>query len=68
MGPASVLKIWKSTLGEFTREDKSFDIVCETEETMQFIQQYDFVILGSLQQYLPSLKQLRVSIGALPKT
>ncbi len=59
MGPASVLKIWKSKLGELSTQDKTFDVTCETEETLEFIQQYDFVILGSLRQYFPALKQLR---------
>lgn len=62
MGPASVLKIWKSKLGELSPQDKTFDVTCETEETLKFIQQYDFVILGSLRQYFPVLKQLRGKI------
>ncbi|MBA3813299.1 MAG: hypothetical protein H0X26_02210 [Alphaproteobacteria bacterium] len=60
MGPASVLKIWKSTLGEFCPQDKALDFTCETEEAAAFAQQYDFVILGSLKRYFPALKQLRV--------
>ncbi|MBA3814338.1 MAG: hypothetical protein H0X26_07620 [Alphaproteobacteria bacterium] len=59
MGPASILKIWKSELGEFSSSDKHIDITCETEETAAFVQQYDFVILGSLQRYFSGLKQLR---------
>lgn len=59
MGPASVLKIWKSKLGELSPQEKTFDVTCETEETLKFIQQYDFVILGSLRQYFPALKKLR---------
>lgn len=62
LGPVSVLKIWKSKLGELSIQDRSFDITCETKETAIFVQQYDFVILGVLQQYFPSLKQLRVKI------
>lgn len=60
MGPASVLKVWKSTLEEFSPQEKSLEIICETEETMAFVQQYDFIILGSLQRYFPALKQLRI--------
>lgn len=62
MGPASVLKIWKSTLGEFSAQDKALDLVCETEETLAFLQQYDFILLGSLQRYFPALKQVRVRL------
>ncbi len=62
MGPASVLKIWKSKLGEFSSQDKHIDISCETEGTAAFAQQYDFVILGSLQRYFPGLKQLKVKV------
>jgi hypothetical protein len=62
MGPSSVLKIWKSTLGEFSSQDKSLDLICETEETLEFMKQYDFVILGSLQRYFPALKELRMKV------
>ncbi len=64
MGAASFLKIWDSTLGEFCTQDQSMEIHCQTEETAQFIQQYDFVILGSLQLYFPALKQLRIKINS----
>ena len=60
MGAASFLKIWESTLGDVCLQDESMEIKCKTEETAQFIQQYDFVILESLKPYLPALKQLRV--------
>ncbi len=62
MGPESVLKIWNSKLGEFSPQDKRIDITCETEERAAFVQQYDFVILGSLQRYFPALKQLKVQV------
>nr|MBA3814868.1 hypothetical protein [Alphaproteobacteria bacterium] len=55
MGPASILKIWSSTLGEFSSQDKRIDITCETVEAEEFVQQYDFVILGSLHRYFPAL-------------
>jgi hypothetical protein len=58
MGPASALKIWKSKLGQLSAQDKILTIICENEETSAFVQQYDFVILGSLQKYFPALKQL----------
>ncbi len=59
MGPASFLKIWRSNLGPLSSQNKVLDITCETEEAAAFIQQYDFVILGSLQGYFPVLKKLK---------
>jgi hypothetical protein len=61
MGAASVLKIWQSKLGEFSQE-KYIDIDCKTKEAAAFVQQYDFVILGSLQRYFPGLAQLRIKV------
>ncbi len=62
MGPASVIKIWNSTLGALSSHDKLLDLYCQTEESAQYVQQYAFVILGSLQQYFPALKELTVRI------
>ena len=62
MGPASLLRIEDSTLGEISSQDQSIEVHCKSEETAQFIQQYDFIILGSLQPYFPTLKELRVKI------
>lgn len=59
MGPASFLKIWRSNLGPLSSQNTVLDITCETEETAAFIQQYDFVILGSLQGYFPVLKKIK---------
>lgn len=58
MGPVSTLIIWESKLGQFSPEDKILPITCENEETAFFIQQYDFVILSSIQKYFPALKKL----------
>ena len=60
MGSASVLKIWDSTLGEVYFRSKNIELFCKTEEAAQFIQLYNFVILGSLQVYIPSLNQLQI--------
>jgi hypothetical protein len=60
MGPASVLKIWNSRLGDVSPQAKDIEIYSQTEEISQFIQQYAFVILGSLKSYFPALKQVRV--------
>lgn len=65
MGPASFFKIWTSHLGEVCPQDKSLEIYCHTEEASQFIQQYAFVILGSLRVYFPALRKLNVkTIGS----
>ena len=50
MGPASVLKIWESILGELSLQTEEMDITCKNEVIASFVQQYDFVILGSLQR------------------
>ena len=65
MGAESFFKIWNSTLGEVHPQDQSMEIHCQTEETAQFIEQYAFVILGSLQPYFPVLKQLRATPTSL---
>jgi hypothetical protein len=61
MGPLSVLKIWDSKLGTLSPQDKMIDLYCKSEEISQFVQRYDFIILGSLKQYFPVLKELRVN-------
>ena len=65
MGAESFFKIWNSTLGSVHSQDQSLDIHCHTEETAEFIQQYDFVILGSLQSYFPALKELKAGYISL---
>ena len=60
MGPPSVLKIGNCRLGSLSPQDKIIDLYCPTEEIAQFVEQYAFVILGSLQRYFPALKELRV--------
>jgi hypothetical protein len=65
MGPASFFKIWTSHLGEICPQNKTLEVYCHTEEASQFIQQYAFVILGSLRAYFPALRKLNVkTIGA----
>lgn len=60
MGPLSVLQIWKSKIGVFSPQHKAIDIDCQTEKKARFLQQYDFVILGILKKYFPSLKSIRI--------
>jgi len=60
MGPIA-LQIRRAQLGTFSSRDKTVNLYCQTEEIAQFIQCYDFIILGSLQHYFPALKKLRVS-------
>ncbi len=62
MGAFAVQKIWDSKLGSFCSEEKAIDICCPTEETAQFINQYSFLILGSLQHYFPTIKNLKTKV------
>jgi hypothetical protein len=62
MGPSSVYKIWNSKLGAYCAGDKIMEFYCPTLEAGQFINQYSFLILGSLQRYFPTLKHLRVKV------
>jgi hypothetical protein len=65
MGPHCVLKIWDSRLGSFSASNQDIDIQCNTEDVAHFVQQYAFVILGSLQRYFPAIKDLQVKINYL---
>ncbi|MBY0293483.1 MAG: hypothetical protein K2W92_09400 [Alphaproteobacteria bacterium] len=62
MGPFSILKLWGSQLGTFSTKNQAMDIKCKTKDEAQFVQQYAFVILGSLQRYFPTVKNLKVKI------
>jgi len=62
MGPSSVYKIWNSKLGSYCTEGKTMEFCCPTVEVAQFMNQYSFLILGSLQRYFPTLKHLRVKV------
>ena len=61
MGPLSVLKVWNSRLRTLSPQEKMIELSCQTEESAQFLEQYDFVIISILQQYFPTLKELRVT-------
>ena len=60
MGPHALLKMGNSRLGSFSPQDKTIDLYCRAQGEAHFVQQYDFVILGSLQRYFPTLKEIRV--------
>ena len=62
MGPFSILKLWGSQLGTFSAQSQAIDIQCKTKDEAQFVQQYAFIILGSLQCYFPTVKNLKVKI------
>jgi hypothetical protein len=62
MGPLAVLKMWNSSLGAFSHQHKTINLYCQTEEIAQFIHQYSFVVLGSLQRYFPMMKDLQIKI------
>ncbi|KAB2835705.1 MAG: hypothetical protein F9K49_03240 [Caedimonadaceae bacterium] len=65
MGSPLVLKIWESQLEDFSAQSQQISLKCKTENTAQFVQQYAFVILGSLQRYFPSVKALEIKIERL---
>lgn len=58
MGPRCKLAIWNSRIGVISFDNKAIEIYCQTEELTRFLQQYDFVVLGSLQRYFSSIKKL----------
>ncbi len=60
MGSHFIPKIWDSRLGSLSPYDTSTSLYCQTEEVTWFAQQYSFVIVGILQRYFPTLKELRV--------
>ncbi len=62
MGPSSVQKIWNSTLGSYCSEADAMNLCCPTDETAQFVNQYSFLILGSLQRYFPAIKTLKTKV------
>lgn len=62
MGPSSVHKIWNSKLGSYCTRGKTMEFCCPTDETAQFVNQYSFLILGSLQRYFPTLKHLIIKV------
>ncbi|MBY0500744.1 MAG: hypothetical protein K2P93_01920 [Alphaproteobacteria bacterium] len=62
MGSSSIQEIWDSELGSFCSEDKSIELCCPTEEAAQFINQYSFLILGSLQRYFPAIRALKTKV------
>jgi hypothetical protein len=62
MGSSPVQKMWDSKLGTFCSEGKSIDLCCPTDEAAQFVDQYSFLILGSLQRYFPAIKTLKTKV------
>ena len=63
MGQFSVLILWNTRLENISSQDKVANIYCSTEGAAQFLDQYAFVILGSLRQYFPALKEIRSQKG-----
>ncbi len=60
IGPVWVLKIYDSQLGPLSPQDKNVNLYCQTEKTAQFLEQCECIILGSLQQYFPLLKEIKI--------
>jgi hypothetical protein len=63
MGPAFVFKIHESSLGNISPQDHVLYVTCTNKNAADFIEQYDFVILDSLQPYFPALRQVRAEIA-----
>jgi hypothetical protein len=62
MGSSPVQKMWDSKLGAFCSESKSINLCCPTDEAEQFVSQYSFLIIGSLQRYFPAIKTLKTKV------
>ncbi|MBY0272317.1 MAG: hypothetical protein K2X02_02715 [Alphaproteobacteria bacterium] len=62
MGSSPIQKMWDSKLGSYCSEADAMDLCCPTDETAQFINQYSFLILGSLQRYFPAIKTLKTKV------
>lgn len=62
MGPAFVFKICNSTLGEISPQDSMLLVTCTNQSAVDFLHQYDFVILDSLQPYFPALKSVKAEV------
>lgn len=60
MGPRCNLEIWNSRIGVISFDNKAIEIYTQTKELTRLLQQYDFVVLGSLQRYFPSIKKLTI--------
>ena len=55
MGPIA-FKMAQVQLGIYSSQDKTMDLYCQTSEVCTFIQEYNYIILGSLQRYFPPLQ------------
>jgi hypothetical protein len=62
MGSSPIQKMLDSKLGAFCSESKSINLCCPTDEAEQFVNQYSFLILGSLQRYFPAIKTLKTKV------
>jgi hypothetical protein len=61
MGPIAA-QIFQVQLG--VPQDKALDLYCTTEEMVEFLQTYNFVVLTTLQRYFPSLQRLNITSQA----
>ena len=59
MGPAAQ-HIRHCKPEKISPKDKVVDLNCDTQEAALFVQQFDFIILGTLKPYFPALKRVRV--------
>ncbi len=60
MGPLSALTVLNGSLGAISPNEMSATLRCPTETMAQFVREYDFVILSTLKQYFPNLRELQI--------
>ena len=61
MGPIAA-QIFQVQLG--VPRDNVLDLYCETQEMVEFLKTYNFVVLATLQRYFPSLQRLNITSQA----
>lgn len=61
LGSFPTARIEDCKLEDLSGQDKVANICCSSEDTAQFLEEYVFVILESLRQYFPALKELRIN-------
>jgi len=61
LGDVPTARLEDCKLEDLSGHDKVANIRCSTEDIAQFLEDYVFVVLESLRQYFPALKELRIN-------
>jgi len=61
IGSFPTVRLWDCRLDDLSGRDEIASIYCSTEHTAQFLEQYVFIVLDSLHQYFPALKEIRIN-------